>query len=292
MTTSRPTSTRAPLTRWRASDLVTKARSPRTGELLLAPASEEQSPPKLRPFFGYYGGKWRDALKHYPAPAIGTIVEPFAGSAGYSLRYADRKVILCEIDPILCAVWWYLIRVKPKEILAIPDLDPMTGSVDDLAISQEARWLVGFWVNRGTSRPRKSPSRWMRDGIRPGSFWGPSVRKKIASQVEAIRHWQVLNCSYIECPTPREATWFVDPPYETAGRHYRFGSEQIDYGALAGWCRSRPGQIIVCENEGASWLPFKDLADVKTTRADRRSKEVIWLSSGNRHRSRIAQDAL
>ena len=83
------------------------------------------------------------------------------------------------------------------------------------------------------------------------------------------------------------ATWFVDPPYQGAGKHYRFGSEHIDFLALAGWCKSRPGQVIVCENKGAGWLPFRELADVKTTRADRRSREVIWLNSwstGNGHR--------
>lgn len=236
-----------------------------------------QPPRQLRPFFGYYGGKWRDALKLYPPPEHETIVEPFAGSAGYSLRYAHRNVILCEIDPVLSAVWLYLTRVKPQEILAIPDLDP-DETVDDLHVCQEARWLVGFWLNRGVASPRKSPSKWMRDGIRPGSFWGERVRQTIASQVEAIGHWKVLNRSYVDCPTPRRATWFVDPPYEEAGRHYRFGSDRIDYPALAAWCYSRPGQVIVCENEGASWLPFRRLADVKTTRVDRRSKEVIWLS--------------
>ena len=239
--------------------------------------------PQLRPFFGYYGGKWRDALKHYPEPNHETIVEPFAGSAGFSLRYAHRKIILCEIDPVLSEVWRYLIRVKAKEILAIPDLDP-EGTIDDLKLPQEAKWLVGFWLNRGAASPRKSPSKWMREGIRPGSFWGPRVRQTIASQVDSIRHWQLFNCSYTDAPTPRTATWFVDPPYEAAGRHYRFGSEQLDYEALGAWCRSRTGQVIVCENEGATWLPFRELADVKTTRADRRSKEVIWLSTENGHR--------
>ena len=33
----------------------------------------------LRPFFSYYGGKWRSAVKHYPAPEFDQIVEPFAG---------------------------------------------------------------------------------------------------------------------------------------------------------------------------------------------------------------------
>ena len=233
---------------------------------------------QLRPFFGYYGGKWRDALKHYPEPDHGTILEPFAGSAGYSLRYAQRKVILCEIDPILSEVWRYLIRVKAEEILAIPDIGP-GGTVDDLKLPQEARWLVGFWLNRGSASPRKSPSKWMCEGIRPGSFWGLRVRQTIASQVDSIRHWQVFNRSYFECPSPRAATWFVDPPYQLAGKHYRFGSDQLDYETLGAWCRTRPGQVIVCENEDAAWLPFRKLADVKTTRAGRRSNEAIWLSA-------------
>lgn len=239
---------------------------------------ENESPTEIRPFFGFYGGKWRDTLKHYPPPAHDIVVEPFAGSAGYSLRYPHKKVILCEIDPILAGIWRYLTRVRPKEILSLPDLSP-EDCVDELRVPQEARWLIGFWLNRGTASPRKSPSRWMRDGIRPGSFWGVRVRQTIASQVEAIRHWQVLNCSYEDLPTPRRATWFIDPPYEAAGKHYRFGSDQINYSALAKWCRTRPGQVIVCENDGATWLPFQALADVKTTRAAHRSQEVIWLSS-------------
>ena len=240
-------------------------------------------PDPLRPFFGYYGGKWRDTPKHYPAPEHDFIVEPFAGSAGYSLRYARRKVILCEIDPILASVWQFLVRVKPKEILTIPDLHA-EGSVDDLRVCQEARWLVGLWLNRGTARPRRSPSQWMRDGIRPGSFWGQRVKLTIASQVDSIRHWRIFNRSYLECPIPKVATWFIDPPYQRAGKHYKFGSEQIDYEVLASWCRSRLGQAIVCENKGARWLPFRQLPDVKTTRADRRSKEVVWLSTSNGHR--------
>ncbi len=231
----------------------------------------------LRPFFGFYGGKWRDALKHYPSPAFDAIVEPFAGSAGYALRYADRDVVLSELDPIVASVWRYLIRVSSEEIRAIPDLG-LDQIVDDLDVCQEARWLVGFWLNRGTSRPRTSPSRWMRDGIRPGSFWGERVRETIASQVDRIRHWQVFNCSYELCPVDAPATWFIDPPYQGAGRHYRFGSSGIDYLELGEWCRSRRGQVIVCENAGAGWLPFRQLADVKTTRASSRSAEVSWVN--------------
>jgi hypothetical protein len=118
----------------------------------------------------------------------------------------------------------------------------------------------------------------MRTGIRPGCFWGDRVRTLIASQVDYIRHWQVVHCSYTDCPRPRTATWFVDPPYQNAGRHYRFGSSGVDYTHLARWCRSRPGQVIVCENAGATWLPFREIGETKTTRAGRRSVEVAWTS--------------
>ena len=246
------------------------------------------SAPPVRPFFGYYGGKWRDALKIYPPPEFGTVIEPFAGSAGYALRYHSKKVILCEIDPIVASVWSYLIRVTSREILELPDM-PLDGeaTVDDLpaTVCQEAKWLIGFWLNRGVSTPRKSPSLWMRAEIRPGSFWGVRVRQTIASQLHLIRHWKIYNREWWKCPMPRKTsrnpdragTWFVDPPYfGSVGAHYKFGSEQINYAVLAQWCRTRPGQVIVCENKGATWLPFDDRTfSAKTTRA-KRSDEIFW----------------
>jgi hypothetical protein len=225
----------------------------------------------LRPFFSFYGGKWRIA-HHYPAPVHDTVIEPFAGSAGYALRYADRKVVLVELDPVVAGVWRYLVRVKASEIRAIPDL-PLDGTVDDLRVCAEARWLVGFWLNRGGARSKKSPSHWMRSGIRPGSFWGERVRETVASQLDSIRHWRVLEGDY-RCAPDVNATWFVDPPYAHQGKHYR--CSVVDYPALSSWCRSRTGQVIVCENAGASWLPFAPLADTKTTRAGRRSREAVW----------------
>ncbi len=62
----------------------------------------------IRPFFSFYGSKWRDAPRHYPA--YSSIIEPFAGSAGYALRYADLQVTLCDADPVIVGVWSYLIN--------------------------------------------------------------------------------------------------------------------------------------------------------------------------------------
>ncbi len=225
----------------------------------------------LRPFFSFYGGKWRDTPKRYPAPSHATIVEPFAGSAGYSVRYAHLDVILCDADPIIAGVWRYLIGVTPTEILSIPDV---TTHVDDLQICAEAKSLVGFWLNKGVSRPCKTPSAWMRSGRYPGSFWGDRVRHTIASQLEAIRHWRVVEGCYSDLPDMR-ATWFVDPPYQKQGKHYSVS--EIDYPALGRWCSDRKGQVIVCEATGADWLPFQDTGPVKTTRAGKPAREALWV---------------
>jgi len=229
----------------------------------------------MRPFFSYYGGKWRDAPRNYPPPIHGAIIEPFAGSAGYALRYHDRDVTLFDVDEAVIGVWQYLIRATSAEILSLPDVG--AGSVDDLDIHQEARWLIGFWLNRGAATPRKTPSSWMRSGIRPGSFWGQRVRQRIASQVDGIRHWRASLCDWRHAPNCA-ATWFVDPPYQRAGRHYRHGSAGIDYTELAAWCRTRRGQVIVCEDASADWLPFEPIRTVKTTRKNHRSNEAVWVS--------------
>jgi hypothetical protein len=239
----------------------------------------------LRPFFTFYGGKWR-AAPHYPKPKYDTIIEPFAGSAGYSLRYPDRDVTLIERDPVIAATWRYLLRVTPEEILALPDLEPGS-TVDDLAVTQEQRWLVGWWLNKGVAAPCKTPSKWMRD-VQTGMygsktdkyFWGALVRERIASQVDRIRHWKMIEGSMFDVAPDIEATWFIDPPYAAAGKHYRFGSQGIDFAALGDWCRSRRGQVIVCENVGADWLPFEPWRDIKASESKtggKVSREAIWV---------------
>lgn len=231
----------------------------------------------LKPFFTYFGGKWRSAPR-YPAPAYPFIVEPFAGSAGYALRYADRLVLLNEKDPRLAALWRYLISVSAQEIMGLPTAIEEGATVDTLPVCQEARDLIGFWLNKGTTTPRKTPSAWMRGGLRPKSYWGVEIRARIARQVEHIRHWRVTEHSYADVP-PHVATWFVDPPYIAAGHRYAFGSTPIDYAHLAQWCKNRFGQVIVCEAEGATWLPFQPFLTIKSTEGRHVrgvSHEVIW----------------
>ena len=127
---------------------------------------------------------------------------------------------------------------------------------------KEAKWLVGFWLNRGAASPRKTPSKWMREGIRPGSFWGRGYARRSLLQVDSIRHWQLFNCSYADAPTPRTATWFVDPRMKP--REGTIASAPSSWTTRPSAPGAAPalGQVIVCENEGATCgLPFRELAD-------------------------------
>ncbi|MAH49719.1 hypothetical protein CMI37_28100 [Candidatus Pacearchaeota archaeon] len=240
----------------------------------------------LRPFFSFYGSKWQIA-KRYPTPEHGTIIEPFAGSAGYSLRYPDRMVKLIDIDPRVVGVWSYLIATPSWEIARLPLLEP-SQSVDDLNICQEARWLIGFWLNKASTMPKKSASAWMRKERYKNQFWGERIRERVASQVDSIRHWEVAHGSYADIPA-QEATWFIDPPYQAKGKYYSCSLESSCFPLLAQWCRSLPGQVIACEQDGANWLPFAHLVDAKATTksagASQTSKEVIWTSHSPQRRT-------
>jgi len=236
----------------------------------------------MRPFFTYYGGKWR-AAKRYPPPKYDLIVEPFAGAAGYSLRHYQKDVVLVDKDPVLAGLWDYLIHVSEKEILGLPLWQPDFDTVSDIPnICQEARHLIGFWLNKGTTSPARSPSAWQRTGkYSPGNFWGEPVKQRIASQVGYIRHWKVICGDYTAAKVSEPATYFVDPPYMRAGQHYKHGSKALDFAALASWCKSLDGQVIVCEGEGADWLPFQPYIDIKaneSSRGGKVSKEYVWIN--------------
>jgi hypothetical protein len=235
--------------------------------------------PSLKPFWRYYGGKFR-AAPRYPSPTHRTIVEPFAGAAGYSLRYPDLEVILVERFAVIAELWRYLISVPASEVRRLPCVD----TVDDLPgwAPAGARALVGWSMNAATEAPRKTLSagrRKLRAMGRVFEGWTPAMRERVASQVDRIRHWRVIEGDYTEAPDV-EATYFVDPPYNNGvGARYRHGPSGIDYRALGEWCRTRRGQVLVCENEGATWLPFKPFATLKPGVNGRGSREVLWAAT-------------
>lgn len=229
---------------------------------------------KLRPFWSYYGSRYQ-LVPHYPRPAFARIVEPFAGAAAYSLHYPDHEVVLCDLDPVVAGVWSYLISASEDEIQRLPNV---VEHVDELGpVPQEARWLVGFWLGRCRAAPRLTVGSWMvsESAERPGCFWGPLAKERIASQLQHIRHWRVRCADYRDVSGEGPATWFIDPPFRgKAGRRYRKSSTGLDFEQLGAWSRERPGQVLVCEQLGADWLPSLESAKGRGMSGERST--LLW----------------
>jgi len=69
-----------------------------------------------------------------------------------------------------------------------------------------------------------------------------------------------------------------------AGTHYRCSAKAIDFNHLGAWCVDRRGQVIVCENEGATWLPFAPFWEIKACGGSgrtSRSAEAIFYMPGD-----------
>ena len=71
----------------------------------------------------FFKGRKKRIVDLYPPPKYDLIIEPFCGSAAYSCKYWDRKVILVDKDPIIAGIWNYLINIAtPEMILKLPIL--------------------------------------------------------------------------------------------------------------------------------------------------------------------------
>lgn len=215
----------------------------------------------IKPFWRYYGGKYRAALK-YPKPLFDTIVEPCAGAAGYSTRHYHKNIILIDKNPTICEIWEFLINSSRDDILSIPLVETLEDLPSDLPLG--ARYLVGFSFNDATVAPSSRLSAGRKKLANMGrnfEGWNENRRLRIANQVHLIKHWVVVQGDYTVSPDI-EATWFIDPPYNNkAGSCYP--AKVVDYEHLGLWCRTRKGQVIVCENVGADWMPFQPFAKFK-----------------------------
>lgn len=216
----------------------------------------------------YYYGNKRSIVQDYYAPEYDTIIEPFCGAAHYSLfgDHWERKVILVDKYPVVARLWKWLVKdATPQEILSLPDLKK-GDKVDDISsLCEEERNLIGFFINRGVATPAHTVANY--------SSWNEKTRQNIADTLPKIRHWEVIEGSYEDVPN-QPATWFIDPPYQYGGEHYKCPNKDINFAKLAEWCKSREGQVIVCENTKADWLPFRPLVKMSGQKHD--TVEAIW----------------
>jgi site-specific DNA-adenine methylase len=223
--------------------------------------------------FSYYGSKSK-LVNYYPPPKFDRIVEPFAGSARYSLKYYDREIILIDKYSEIIEIWKYLQQASERDVLELPR--PKRGMVlSELNLSKPEGLFLGFLYSIGRGKPTKTVSPWAEI-----HFNGEGRKDKlaaIASQLYKIRHWKFV-CGDYACIENAKATWFIDPPYQDKGKSiYVHNSKEINFFDLSNWCRGRNGQVIVCENVGADWLPFQSLTSLHG--AQRNSEEAIWTNN-------------
>ena len=210
--------------------------------------------------FSYYGSKSK-VVDLYPSPKFGKIIEPFAGSARYSLKYFDRDVLLVDKWDVIVKIWHYLQQATPADIMGLPE-PKYKESIESFNLAEGERLLMGFLVARGVAHPQKIVQQFSDIA---------QAKKQIASQLFKIKHWKIIQGSYSDIENT-QATWFIDPPYQTGGKYYVHS--KVDYGYLAEWSRSRMGEVIVCENTKADWLPFVPLAEMHGNRY--RTTEAVF----------------
>lgn len=224
--------------------------------------------------FYYYGAKSRYASR-YRSPEHPIVVEPFAGAAGYSVHHLMKKsidgAILIEKDPRVVELWHRLLKMSPREVLALEPPKAGEYTTDFLWMTLAASNALAKIPGYGMSKRAAATA--------------PAMLTRIAKILPHIQGRVIVKeGDYREAPDMR-ATWFVDPPYQSTGLHplsrgngYAAGCDAtaMNYGRLATWCRSRRGMVIVCEYEGANWLPFRNLHQGYNSIGEREHFEVVW----------------
>jgi hypothetical protein len=220
--------------------------------------------------WSYYGAK-TNLVNLYPKPKYSTIIEPFAGTDRYSLKYFENDIILIDKYPVIIKIWKWLQQCSPNDILKLPHHLKDTDRLDQISFDcEEARLFMGFIVGCGAERPRIKAT--FRETIDRPNHINYNL-KRVAKNLFKIRHWKFIEGDYTLAPDLK-CTWFIDPPYEFGGAAYVISSKRLSFPHLKKWILIREGQIIVCENTKATWMDFypliKQRGSVKTT------TEAIW----------------
>ena len=229
------------------------------------------------PLFKWFGSKWLSS-RLYPPPEYDTIFEPFAGSAGYSLRYHEKKIVIWEDNEQVNTLWRWLTETCSADILEIPVGLPVGTDIRTLGLSYGQALLLKHWQRTNNVGDCWTVSPW---GDKPGQ-WTANTRARVADEFHAVKHWKVE-----QIRPDRPGTYFIDPPYLYNYR-YRFTVDSFDHVELVRKINMIPkgSQIIVCEaacqktGRVPEYLPFKEFGSRITSRRKKtenhHSKEFLY----------------
>ena len=232
------------------------------------------------PLFKWFGTKW-NASRRYPKPRHEWIFEPYAGSAGYSLRHHTKRVVVYEANQHLASLWcWLINEARSQDILQIPIGLPVGANIQALDLSEGQKLLLKSWQRTNNVGNCWTTSPW---GNLPGQ-WTTNTRRRVAREIAGIKHWQFREPTFEEV-----GTYFMDPPYQY---NYNYKLPVSDYSALAQRVRSIPqgSQILCCEaicqktGKVPDYLPFVFFRSQVTSRRkssqNHHSKELLYYVDG------------
>jgi site-specific DNA-adenine methylase len=217
----------------------------------------------------YYYGRKKQIAHFYPKPKFGKIIEPFAGAAAYSLHddHWTNEVFLIDINEPIINLWLFLKNATPADIKKMPNVKE-GDRLSSFSLTQEERLLMSLHIIPGATSNRDKVGKFNR--------WHAG-KKYIVDNLYKIKHWNIKHGSYEDSLDVR-ATWFLDPPYHCAGKHYV--SKSVNNEQYIKWLLKRDGLIMVCEGEGhENKFPFVPLCEVNNGGMNyhKKSKEYVWI---------------
>jgi len=209
------------------------------------------------PLFKWFGSKWRAAAKYPTVPEGMTIVEPFAGSAAFALRYSNHPVHIYDCNEALQLLWpWLIGPATHADVMAIPTDLKVGQDIRDLDLCPEQMILLKLWQRTG--RYADSDAAWKVSswGGQPGQ-WTEACRARVAADVEKVKHWTFEPVDFT-----RVGYYLIDPPYQFNA--YDYGTP-INYERMVERIAEIPaGSLVVaceaaCRKTGVvpDYLPFE-----------------------------------
>ncbi len=232
--------------------------------------------------FSYFGSKSK-IIHHYPPPRYNIIVEPFCGSTQYACRWGlERDVWINDKYQVIYRIWKYIQQATWNDIKSLPELSKGDDLRNFKQLSGAERLLLGFCAGLCRTSPGNVTTSWgdktsiQGEGFRRnGSVL--LLKRKLRLLIGSISHWKITCLDFRKIRIAGNATYYVDPPYQNARSNYAIKNSSPNfYKQLAGYCRSRAGQVIVCEADQADWLPFRRLRVSYSSSGGRTIIERIW----------------
>ena len=103
--------------------------------------------------FSYYGSKSK-VIDCYPKPKHDKIIEPFAGSARYALKYFEKDVLLVDKYKEIIKIWQWLQQCSAGDIKRLPDLKKGDDIRNFTFDCNEAQMLMRFMIGGGLAHPQ------------------------------------------------------------------------------------------------------------------------------------------